>query len=374
MIAVQVRSPPGMIHASHQILHDTGDPDPFVTTVQQGSTAAPLFVIPGCGDPLTGLPALAEALTDAQPLHLLNPAAFDACPATLNDLAAALIASMKRVRPGGPWHLLGHSHGGQLAWAIACRLAREREPLGALILLECHAPGYPVSGSRLMRTTLKLVNAIRKEPAAVSSLLGKHWQRGWAGVLAGRRNLFDAGDDAEPDDAERARLAGWSGIRQLATRHVHQPWPGRLYVVRARNRTREPGMADDDPACGWRPLAGRGVCALSIAGDPAGMLSTETATPLADHIRHCLENANRRPRLPLVNLAAPNPPTSHGISGPWQNMEMAATGRQPEIPRHAALSVHRDTLTTVLNKPAQRKVLENAPRRAPSVESRSMKA
>jgi thioesterase domain-containing protein len=76
----------------------------------------------------------------------------DALPASVDAAAERCITLIKEIQPTGPYYLVGHSFGGLLAHATACRLQAEDEPIALLATLdafprdimtaEMNEPGY----------------------------------------------------------------------------------------------------------------------------------------------------------------------------------------------------------------------------------------
>ena len=63
----------------------------------------------------------------------------DRRPADFAELVEDYLAQLRKVRPSGPYHLLGWSLGAQVAHALAARLTEEGEQVGLLAMLD----GYP---------------------------------------------------------------------------------------------------------------------------------------------------------------------------------------------------------------------------------------
>lgn len=64
-------------------------------------------------------------------------------PGTVDELVKDYLEQIRRVRPHGPYHLLGWSFGAQVAHAMAAQLQAQGEEVGLLAMLD----GYPPSGA-----------------------------------------------------------------------------------------------------------------------------------------------------------------------------------------------------------------------------------
>ncbi|CTP83376.1 non-ribosomal peptide synthetase [Xanthomonas graminis] len=101
-------------------------------------TRPPLFVVPtGIGDIAYAFELAAHLDADIPVYALPWP---DPLPATLEALAAQMVELIQAVQPQGPYHLLGYSSGGLLAYAIAQHFGLHDQPIAFLGLLDCDCP------------------------------------------------------------------------------------------------------------------------------------------------------------------------------------------------------------------------------------------
>ncbi|MBB4132458.1 non-ribosomal peptide synthetase, partial [Xanthomonas sp. 3075] len=101
-------------------------------------TRPPLFVVPtGVGDIAYAFELAAHLDADIPVYALPWP---DPLPATLEALAAQMVELIQAVQPQGPYHLLGYSSGGLLAYAIAQHFGLHDQPIAFLGLLDCDCP------------------------------------------------------------------------------------------------------------------------------------------------------------------------------------------------------------------------------------------
>jgi thioesterase domain-containing protein len=61
-------------------------------------------------------------------------------PLTLVDMAHDYLSHLRKVQPRGPYHLLGWSFGGYVAFEIANILAHNNETVASLVLLDTYPP------------------------------------------------------------------------------------------------------------------------------------------------------------------------------------------------------------------------------------------
>jgi amino acid adenylation domain-containing protein len=123
-------------------LGDASGTDDFdIMLPLRAGTGAPLF----CLHPASGLGwrygALAATLPPDIALYAVQSPSLDgATPlgASVDAIAADYVDRIRRVAPRGPYHLLGWSFGGLLAYAIACRLTELGEQVALLAILDAY--------------------------------------------------------------------------------------------------------------------------------------------------------------------------------------------------------------------------------------------
>lgn len=108
-------------------------------TIQPDGDRTPLFCVhSGVGLSLSYL-TLVPYLHPDQPVYALqSPTVVDgaALPETIEENAAEYIRLIKEVRPEGPYHLLGWSFGGLLAYEMAVQLRAAGDEVGLLTVMD----------------------------------------------------------------------------------------------------------------------------------------------------------------------------------------------------------------------------------------------
>ena len=110
-----------------------------VLPLRVGGEAPPLF----CAPPVVGLSwcylALLSVVPPEYPLFGLQSRALarpEPLPASLPELARDFAGQMRRTQPEGPYHLLGWSLGGTVAFAVARELEARGHEVGLLAILD----------------------------------------------------------------------------------------------------------------------------------------------------------------------------------------------------------------------------------------------
>ncbi|HEY3906721.1 MAG TPA: alpha/beta fold hydrolase [Streptosporangiaceae bacterium] len=111
----------------------------LVMPMRIGGDDPPLF----CAHPLVGLSwcytALLPHLQGGYPLYGLQARGLrrpEPVPASMQEMARDYADQIRLTQPTGPYHLLGMSLGGTIAFAVAEELQRRGEPIGLLIILD----------------------------------------------------------------------------------------------------------------------------------------------------------------------------------------------------------------------------------------------
>ncbi|MBB1252763.1 amino acid adenylation domain-containing protein [Streptomyces sp. OF3] len=140
-------------------------------------------------------------------------------PASIEEMAAAYVAEMRKAQPSGPYHLLGWSSGGVVAHAIAALLQEEGEQVGLLAVLDAY-PGLelpPLDEQEIMATLLDFAGYDRRrlgpEPLEFERVVGLLRQLDSALAGLGRQDV-----------AAMARVYGEAS--ELMRRHTPRRYTG----------------------------------------------------------------------------------------------------------------------------------------------------
>jgi thioesterase domain-containing protein/acyl carrier protein len=197
-------------------------------------------------------------------------------PAGIEALATHYLAEMRRVRPVGPYHLVGYSLGGVIAWEMARQLGESDEDVGLLCLIDTPPPASrrPLGWVVTVRKVLSLAphdlaqRAFRRTVRKLSSLPAVRRARWRRSNQAARLRLID-----HQMDAYRMR-----------------PVPGRLLLVEGTVRLPWVSVLTEAPL----PLAGayerlglapNGLVLVQLPVDHGSIMSA----PLAEDVAAAIE-------------------------------------------------------------------------------------
>ncbi len=108
-----------------------------------GSGATSVFCVHAVDGGVNRYLELARQLAPEATVHGITAIDLDRRtipPPTMQAMATAYLAELRQVQPYGPYHLVGWSSGGQLAYELAGQLARESECVGSVTLLDALRP------------------------------------------------------------------------------------------------------------------------------------------------------------------------------------------------------------------------------------------
>ncbi|KAF4406782.1 amino acid adenylation domain-containing protein [Streptomyces lycii] len=199
-----VRQDPPRGSVIDEVFAQLGSPeenDPFGTVVQlkQGGSRPPLFCLhSGVGFALPYV-GLARHIGDEHPIYGIQAPSISELaplPGTVREMAAEYAELIRKVSPQGPYHLLGWSFGGSLAYEIAARLQEGGDEVGLLANLD----SYPRTAD--------------EEVGDDQSLLG------WVVELVGHDKSEFAGRELTPADVVDVLRRGNSPLAGLGEQRV----------------------------------------------------------------------------------------------------------------------------------------------------------
>lgn len=149
--------------------------------MQEGADyETPLFCIPGAGASAFSFLGLVGLLPAKLPVYALQARGLTDVKTmshlTIEETARDYICAMRERQPSGPYHLIGHSFGGGIAFEIALQLQAQGETVADLIIIDSRSPGVKPLISHL-EALMKLINIYnlmqnRELPVTENTLLG----------------------------------------------------------------------------------------------------------------------------------------------------------------------------------------------------------
>lgn len=255
---------------------------------------APLF----CVHPAAGVgweyAALVPYLGEHRGLYALQAPGFedpDALPGSVEQIAEDYLWQIRRVRPRGPFCLLGWSFGGAVVHAMATRLQAAGLPVGYLAVLDWYPydPARPQDEPSRDEYLMTLLENLGLDPGHIRSVVpGPLDEDGAREVLLRRGHALDFLDDARLEALLRVFL---HHVR-LRAAHVPDVFEGDLVLFKAAGEpAADAAQAAARGADAWRPYTAGRVEQHDIACLHRRMMRRASAAEIGPLVAQALARA-----------------------------------------------------------------------------------
>jgi thioesterase domain-containing protein len=262
-----------------------------------------LFIVHGVGGNVLGFYTLAKCLDDDQPVYAIQAQSLlpdEPAVLRMEQMAAKYVQDMRAVRPHGPYHLLGFSYGGLVAYEIAQQLHAAGLEVGLVGMLDTRQPewmaGVRVQGALyrqwLWRLQLLYLRTYRRKGRLryIWRKLGERMRRMHYKFAAKKGN--GAVESAVRNVREINYVAG--------TSYNVQPYPGKVTLFRAEiDPAEQPLPLDLD----WGKYATGGLAIKHLPGDHGRILFQPGLNALAQELKDLLKESSAWPMDSLEDAA-----------------------------------------------------------------------
>jgi amino acid adenylation domain-containing protein len=233
---------------------------PTLMEFRRTGSKTPLFCLPGVGGSSLGFRKLVRLMPEDRAVYGYNILPVDQRPTPLNtirDYALDVLKQIREVCPSGPFHLLGYSLGGSVAFEIAHVLAERGEPVGFIGMIDTWAPGFPVRPTRLRRMTLHLKKLISVKPRDQTGYVLKRLRNLGERVSRDLRRVLYPPASRLPVATMETALFNLVEVGEIALdQYVPKVLKGKVNLFRVEIHPEEwIGCSFEDPYNGWRPFA-----------------------------------------------------------------------------------------------------------------------
>ena len=252
----------------------------------------PLFIVHGVGGNVLGFYSLARCLDADQPVYGIQ--AQSLLPGReallgLEQMAAEYVADMRAACPEGPYHLLGFSFGGLVAYEIAQQLRAAGLEVGLLGMLDTRQPewmrGVPMRGP-IHRRILWRLHLLYLRTHRRKGRLRYLWRRLRERIQ--RVNYMYAANKGAGKVASSVR-----NVREInyvaGVSYRVQPYPGKVTLFRAEH---DPNEQPLPPDLNWGQFALGGVEIKDLPGDHGRLLYQPGLDALAAELGEALHEAD----------------------------------------------------------------------------------
>jgi thioesterase domain-containing protein len=276
-----------------------GEPgtEPSVIALQTGGNLPPLFLLSGTGGHVIGLRRLAQLADADRPIYGIQPRGLDGRSApdrTVEKIAAFAVEQMRTVQPRGPYHLVGFSSGGTIAFEMAQQLEAQGDAVAVVVLIDTEAPGYPVIASLPVRVWLHLREFIRRSPREKIAYASDR-MRGLGRRLRGKPSRRYAAELPQAGDSlSRLIVEHEQAVLDALKRYAPRPYRGKVVLLRADEKPQWIGMSFDDPYMGWAGFVPGGILLRRLPVTHLGIVKEPHVSTLAEALRTSIEEARSR--------------------------------------------------------------------------------
>jgi thioesterase domain-containing protein len=275
----------------------------------------PLFIVHGVGGNVLGFYSLAKCLHSEQPVYGIQAQALlprEQALLNLEQMAARYVQDMRSVCPAGPFHLVGLSYGGLVAYEIAQQLRAAGLEVGLLGMLDTRQPqsmrGLPGRGPlpRRLLWRMKMVYLRTHRRNGRLRYLGRRLRERMQRIM-----YMYAARNGQGTVATAVR-----NVREInfvaGLNYTVRPYPGRVTLFRAKDEPYDEPLPED---LNWGRFARGGLTIREIPGDHFRILYEPWLSVLAGEL----------------TLALAEAPLSQPVSSPVQQRAMQGLRETWEI-------------------------------------------
>ncbi len=244
----------------------------LLCAVTRAGTGSPLYIVPSVGMTALSLINLARSIDPPRPIYSFEFAGMEDKRQphdSIEDMASAYVAEIRRHQPTGPYYVGGHCFGGIVAHDIVTKLEALDARVAVLVLLDAIGPmtaddDSPAEGGSDHRPMppAEFTAHVAKLVDAVGQQVRKQYEH-IPPVVVQRL-----------EDIIRTHIAAGRRYRGKATR-------AKIVVLRTLTH-------DARIFRGWRAIAGGGYSEVEVPGDTFSMLRPPHARVLGKHLSDIL--------------------------------------------------------------------------------------
>jgi thioesterase domain-containing protein/acyl carrier protein len=268
---------------------DACPPEASLVPLQPMGNKRPLFLVHPAGGTVFCYQALVQYLGTDRPVYGLQAVGLDGLRPpheTVPEMVAHYLAAIRSVQPEGPYLLGGWSLGGNLAFAMACQLAQEGQPVQLLALFDSGA--LPPEREPTEEDFLPIIMALfpGDDDMTLERLRQMSPQEHFEYFS---RRALKAGIVLPQFSPEMAGHVFDVFKANLKAMWEYRPsrYPGKITLFASQEQPMQIDVARD-PQLGWGAYAAGGVEVHRIPGRHLDIIREPYVRVLAEKLRACL--------------------------------------------------------------------------------------
>ncbi|WP_432156651.1 SDR family NAD(P)-dependent oxidoreductase [Streptomyces sp. bgisy153] len=274
------------------------DPVTVLRPPVRGSAKRPLFTFHPAGGPTSVYQPLTQLLPPGRAVYGMER--LDDVD-TLEEKAARYVSLVTDLQPEGPYHLIGWSFGGCLAYEAARQLREAGERVGFLGLIDTILPAAlpDLDPDDLLERFKRFTEYVRTTYGRDLDLsyeeLARTPERQHIDVVM--RKVAEAGLDMSPGIMEHQRTSYIDA--RVGERYTPRPTDVPVVLYRAQQpqpltTALDPRYLRTEADLGWAPLCSGGLDIVPVPGDHLSLIDPPHVAVIARHLTEALEAARGR--------------------------------------------------------------------------------
>lgn len=255
-----------------------------VIAMQSVGQARPIFFFPGVGGHPVSFTALAAELGKTWPCYGLAVPGLDdsASPLTsIEDIAGAMVRTLRQVQTSGPYQLAGYSFGGLLAYEAARQLEEASQKVSMLAIFDTFTPAGRLPRPLWQRAALHAY-ILATRGGRIAYLREK----------LTRRQQAHAADDQRRDRSADENVLTAAKVQtiqklnlQAGQNYRPKPFSGSIVFFAAEERQHYNIFYRVDRSGGWGELCGQRIQTITLPGTHLTMLDQRNVPLAAEKLR-----------------------------------------------------------------------------------------
>ncbi|MEM9929909.1 MAG: amino acid adenylation domain-containing protein, partial [Bacteroidota bacterium] len=253
-----------------------------VVPLRSAGTEDPLFCIHAGGGHVFFYQPLARHLPGDRPVYAIQPptlAGAEHLPESIAAMAAEYLQEMRKVRPHGPYHLLGTCFSNAVVLELAHQLSAAGESVGSLIFVDSGPTRLEPVPRRRFSPIFTMARILRE---GNWKLLKRSLYRYW---FYARQAM---GVPLEDEQGKTLRLT-INGLYKLYSDYNWQPVPQQLTLIRSTQFAGDPGKQFHLDQL--NKLGGGGLDVRVTEGNHGALFADPFVEGLATTVEACLQEA-----------------------------------------------------------------------------------